>query len=100
MKPVAYLIEENDLHAYVDNQLSEGRRKAVEAYLNEHQDEAAKVEAYIAQNEILRQMNAQPLQAAPATIHLVNAILEARAARATALPLKSLIQKRLYPSSR
>lgn len=44
---------EAQLHAYVDGALSEGERAAVEAYLAEHPEDAARVRAYKAQNDTL-----------------------------------------------
>jgi anti-sigma factor RsiW len=49
-------IKEDELHAYVDNQLDVARRPAVELYLDEHPDEARRVEAYRRQRAILRAM--------------------------------------------
>ena len=46
-------ISENDLHAYVDNQLTPERRHDVESYLAERPDEMQRVQAYIAQNAAL-----------------------------------------------
>ncbi len=46
-------VNEADLHAYVDGQLSEERRAEVEAYLAEHPAEAARVQAYREQNSAL-----------------------------------------------
>lgn len=48
-------ITEFDLHAYLDGQLSEARCAAVEAYLAAHPEEAARLEAYAAQDQALRQ---------------------------------------------
>lgn len=74
MGTVAYLIGEHDLHAYVDNCLSAGRRKAVEAYIAQHEEAAALVEHYRAQNAALRQLigSDEPL---PASIEILCSIL-------------------------
>ncbi|MCZ7566000.1 MAG: anti-sigma factor [Burkholderiales bacterium] len=45
---------EDDLHAYVDDQLSPERRQAVEAYLAQSPEDAARVAAYRAQGAELR----------------------------------------------
>jgi anti-sigma factor RsiW len=49
-------ITEADLHAYVDGQLAESRRAAVEAYLAAEPEEAARLQAYARQNAALRQL--------------------------------------------
>ncbi len=46
-------ISENDLHAYVDHQLTPERRQEVDSYLAERPDEMQRVQAYIAQNAAL-----------------------------------------------
>ena len=43
-------IDENTLNAYVDGQIDEAARQEVEAWLAAHPDEAARVQAYRAQN--------------------------------------------------
>jgi anti-sigma factor RsiW len=43
-------IDENTLHAYVDGQIDEDRRREVESWLADHPEEAAHVRAYLAQN--------------------------------------------------
>ena len=47
-------IAEEELHAYVDNQLEPGRQPAVLRYLQEHPDAARRVAAYKDQREALR----------------------------------------------
>lgn len=47
---IGHLITERDIHAYVDGELSPARRAQVEAYLALQPDDAARVEAYRAQN--------------------------------------------------
>lgn len=47
-------MNEADLHAYVDGQLSEERRAEVDAWLAGHAEDAARVHAYLAQNHALR----------------------------------------------
>jgi anti-sigma factor RsiW len=49
------IVSEADLHAYVDERLSIQRRVLVDAYLNEHPDEAARVRHYRQLNEALHQ---------------------------------------------
>jgi anti-sigma factor RsiW len=101
MKTVAYLIEEQDLHAYVDDRLSDARRKAVEAYLEEHEGAAAKVAAYRAQNDALRELSVAQLQPAPEIIRALGARLAVRVTQVAPLPWEKLRQKkRAYPSSR
>lgn len=48
-------IREEDLHAYVDGQLPEARRLAVEAHLRDHPEDAARVAAWARDNEALRE---------------------------------------------
>lgn len=49
-------VSEDKLHAYVDDALAADERRAVEAYLAAHPDEAARVRAYIAQNQALHRL--------------------------------------------
>jgi anti-sigma factor RsiW len=49
-------IEENDLQAYVDNQLDPARRAEVESYLAVHPEDAKRVQTYQHQNELLSAM--------------------------------------------
>ncbi len=49
-------VSEDKLHAYVDGALDANERRAVEAYLAMHPDEAARVRAYIAQNQALHRL--------------------------------------------
>jgi len=53
-------ITEQDLQAYVDGWLDPARLSAVEAYLSERPDEAARLAAYRRQNEALRGAFAEP----------------------------------------
>ena len=46
-------VREDDLHAYVDGALPEARRIEVEAWLAAHPDDAARVQAWAAQNRAL-----------------------------------------------
>lgn len=48
------MITEADLQAYVDGYLSEGRHEAVEIYLQTRPDEMVRLQAYRAQNDLLR----------------------------------------------
>jgi anti-sigma factor RsiW len=47
-------INEGDLHAYVDDELSADRRSAVAAWLATHPDDAARVADWRAQAELIR----------------------------------------------
>lgn len=47
------IVNESQLHAYVDGALSDGERAAVEAHLASHPEAAARVDAYRAQNDAL-----------------------------------------------
>jgi anti-sigma factor RsiW len=49
-------VTESDLHAYVDGELSNERRREVEAYLSENPHDAEKVEQYRMINEGLQQL--------------------------------------------
>jgi anti-sigma factor RsiW len=49
-------ITEAELHAYIDGQLAESRRTAVEAYLAAEPEEAARLKAYREQNAALRRL--------------------------------------------
>lgn len=49
-------VNEDNLHAYVDGALAADERRAIEAYLAVHPDEAARVRAYIAQNQALHRL--------------------------------------------
>jgi anti-sigma factor RsiW len=51
-----HTINDADLHAYVDGQLSETRSAEVEAYLAEHPQDAERVRVYQAQNQSLREL--------------------------------------------
>lgn len=58
-EPSCPVIDE-DLHAYVDRQLSPDRREVVEHYLQDHSESARRVGAYTAQREALRAALAGP----------------------------------------
>ena len=47
-------VSEEDLQAYADGALDEGLRAGVEAYLAEHHDDAARVQAWRELNAALR----------------------------------------------
>jgi anti-sigma factor RsiW len=49
-------VTEEKLHAYVDDALDADERRAVEAHLAAHPEEAARVRAYIAQNQALHRL--------------------------------------------
>lgn len=63
------MMNEAELHAYVDDCLPQARRGDVEAYLAEHPEDAARVQAYRDQNELLRAAFA-PLFDEPVPEHL------------------------------
>ena len=46
-------IMEEELHAYLDGELPDARRAAVEAYLREHPDDARRLEAYRADGKAI-----------------------------------------------
>ena len=47
-------VTEDELHAYVDGELPADRREAVEAWLANHPDDAARVAAWRAQADAIR----------------------------------------------
>ena len=47
-------VTEDELHAYVDGQLADDRRRAVEQWLAEHAEDAARVAAWRAQADVMR----------------------------------------------
>src|SRR6185295_9542335 len=47
-------VTEDELHAYVDGELAQDRRGAVEAWLGTHADDAARVAAWRAQADAIR----------------------------------------------
>ncbi len=49
-------VNEEKLHAYVDDALDADERRAVQAYLAANPDEAARVRAYVAQNQALHRL--------------------------------------------
>lgn len=73
-------ITEKDLHAYVDNRLSPGRRLEVEAYLAEYPADAERVRAYREQNRALAALLASVVdEPVPASIRVVPRIAGQRA---------------------
>jgi anti-sigma factor RsiW len=54
------VIDDDDLHAYVDRQLSSDRRAEIDLYLREHASPSHRVGTYIAQREALRAALAGP----------------------------------------
>lgn len=78
-------VREDELHAYVDGVLPAARRLEVEAWLAAHPDDAARVEAWAAQNRLLHGAF-DPALNEPLPLNLV------RAARrpALGLPLRAL----------
>jgi anti-sigma factor RsiW len=79
MSEVKPPIGENDLHAYVDGQLSAERRGAVERYLEENPEAAQRVADYQMQREVIREAfaarSAEPL---PPELSLVRIVAERR----------------------
>lgn len=58
--PMDHSISETDLHAYIDGGLDDERMRAIEAYLDEHPEEAERVRAYARQRlEIARYLDAE-----------------------------------------
>ena len=53
-------VTENDLHAWVDNQLSDERRQTVDDWLETHPEDRQKVETWRRQNVILRDLFPEP----------------------------------------
>lgn len=49
-------ISEDELHAFVDNQLSDERKLIVEAWLKDNPEEAQKVESWTLQNQAIRKL--------------------------------------------
>jgi anti-sigma factor RsiW len=54
------VVAEEDLHAYIDGELSQDRRVAVAQYLSACPDVARRVDAYAAQRDLLRAELAGP----------------------------------------
>ncbi len=65
-------IAEADLHAYADGQLPEARRLEVEGYLAGRPDEQARVQAWLRDNEALRELLA-PVLAEPIPVRIPTA---------------------------
>ncbi|MEQ8250621.1 MAG: hypothetical protein RIB41_05230 [Oceanibaculum nanhaiense] len=58
--PMDHSISEADLHAYIDGGLEDERMRVIEAYLDEHPEEAERVRAYARQRlEIARYLDAE-----------------------------------------
>lgn len=53
MTPAAFVVDTDALHAYVDGQLTDAQRKAVDAYLAAHPDAATLVTQWTRQNDAL-----------------------------------------------
>jgi anti-sigma factor RsiW len=53
MTPAAFVVDTDALHAYVDGQLTDAQRKAVEAYVAAHPDAAALIAQWTRQNDAL-----------------------------------------------
>ena len=84
MPPIGPPIGEDDLHAYVDDQLAASRRQAVEDYLAGRPEAARKVAAWRAQKQALRQAFAAPeAEPLPPRLTLAGIIEERRRPRRT-----------------
>jgi anti-sigma factor RsiW len=59
-------ITEEELHAYLDGELPDARRAAVEAYLREHPDDARRLEAYRADGKAIGRIFSRDCAAIPA----------------------------------
>jgi len=69
-------IGEDELHAFVDGQLDEGRLLAVVAWLQAHPDDGARVAAWHAQRQQLRRL-ARDMDLGPAPAALADVVLKA-----------------------
>lgn len=77
-------IGEDDLHAYVDNQLPASRCKAVQDYLAQHPEEARRVAAYRRQKEAIRKAMAAALaEVQPPRLTIAGILAERRSPRRT-----------------
>ncbi len=56
MSPFHSPPREEELHAFVDGQLSAGRRREIEAWLADHPEEAARIEGWRRQNRMIREL--------------------------------------------
>jgi anti-sigma factor RsiW len=66
MTPVGAPVSEEELHAYLDGELSDGRRAAVATYLREHPEELRRLQAYRVDGEAVRRLFSDPPDAGPA----------------------------------
>ena len=78
-----HLLTEQDIHAYVDGELTEDRRRAVEAFLRERDLPLRKAAAYLRSTFDLRALRDE-IYADDALRAEVEALLEKRAAKARA----------------
>jgi anti-sigma factor RsiW len=77
-------IGEDDLHAYVDNQLQASRCEAVQDYLAQHPEEARRAAAYRRQKEAIRRTMAAALaEALPPRLTIAGILAERRCSRRT-----------------
>ena len=60
-------ITEQELHAYLDGELPDARRAAVEAYLREHPEDARRLEAYRADGKAIARIFSRAGAATPGT---------------------------------
>ncbi len=84
-------ISEEELHAYIDNQLDEQLRLAVEHYLAEHPQEADDVRYHQQLNQSLREAYSSQLQEpVPRQLRLTAGRAAPGPATAGALPVRSI----------
>ena len=76
-----HLLTEQDIHAYIDGELTEDRRRAVEAFLRERDVPLRKAAAYLRSTFDLRALRDE-IYADDALRAEVETLLEKRAARA------------------
>jgi anti-sigma factor RsiW len=89
-------ITEDDLHAYLDGQLSAERRGEVEAYLAAHPEEKLRVDAYKAQNTALRQLfNPVVDETVPASLLVLTE--QPQAVKSNALPQADFLRGAVNP---
>jgi anti-sigma factor RsiW len=82
MRPVGRPVEEDDLHARIDGQLTHDRAENVDAYLAAHPEEQARFSQYAAQQQALRQAFIQQADGPiPARLRVANLLAGQRRRR-------------------
>jgi anti-sigma factor RsiW len=66
MTPASAPVSEEEIHAYLDGELSDDRRAAVATYLREHPEERRRLQAYRADGEAIRRVFSGSPDAGPA----------------------------------